>query len=173
MTNTVNVARGRPSAHRRRASGPDVEQVARAVVCRAAEDVDLACRFLETLGLIPSEKKRLKNPIPLPLGLLLKVAAYARLLRWEGAGLIGDLPELPAADEVLDDLSTATPSPDRNRLDGKMLARDVLGAWFRRMSWNSPAPAADVVLRGHDPEAVLDELAQILWSFRNLSTLEN
>ena len=150
----------------------DAEQVARAVISRAAEDVDLACRFLEVVGVIPVERKRLKDPMPLPLSLLLKVASYVRLLRWERAGQINDIPGLPAAQDVLDDVLTV-PSAGESRLDAETLAGDVFGAWFRRMSWHGPAPAADVVLRGNDPQAVLDELAQLLWNFRELINKEN
>ncbi|MGB7159155.1 MAG: hypothetical protein WBD40_13890 [Tepidisphaeraceae bacterium] len=122
--------------------------------------------------MIPAERKRLKDPVPLPLDLLLKVASYVRLLRWERAAQINDMPGLPAAQTVLDDFATV-PSGGEYRLDAKVLAGDMFGAWFRRMSWDSPVPAADVVLRGNDPEAVLDELAQLLWNFRELANKEN
>ena len=171
MANKTKLARvRRPS--RRVMGTPDGEQVVRAVICRAAEDVALACRFLEAAGVIPPESKRMKNPVPVPLALLLKIAAYVRLLRWERAAQLDELPELPAPQTVLDDLASV-PSGGGQRLEAAALAARVFGAWFRRMSWASPVPAADVVLRGNDPEAVLDELAQLLWTCRELGDKEN
>src|SRR4051794_20023554 len=83
-----------------------VELYVSALGQRAAEDVDLAFRFLKLAGVIPAEHIRLQRPCPaVSLDLMLKAAALMRLLHWQQlpGGTVNSA-GLPETQELLDDM---------------------------------------------------------------------
>ena len=136
-----------------------------AIVRRAAEDVELAFRFLSLAGVIAPEKARAPHPCAVPLEVILKAAAIMRLVQWQSAGAPPAGYELPSPQELLDDLAKL---PDTERFEARRISRDVLGVWMSTMSWRALRPGADVIVRDVQPQSVADELAQLLWQFRHL-----
>lgn len=145
----------------------DAELITAATQRRAAEDVELACRFLEESGVLGPQRARDKRQQTVPLSLMLKAAAFMRLRQWEKAGqvsAVGDAVPDPAA--LLADLHK---SPKDQRFDAKAVARQVLGVWLARMGWASLVRECDVLVRDVEPGLVVDALAQLLWQCRHLA----
>ncbi len=136
-----------------------------AIVRRAAEDVELAFRFLSLAGILPPAGTRAQRPCAVPLEVILKAAALMRLLQWESAGAPPAGDALPSSQELRDDLAKL---PDTERFEARRISRDVLGIWMSTMSWRALRPGADVIVRDVQPQSVADELAQLLWQFRHL-----
>jgi hypothetical protein len=148
-----------------------VEAVARA----AMRDADLVGHFLVALGLRPEAGR----PARLPAGLLLDLGAAMRLLAWEAAGLDpGRIAGLPTAHEaVLSAFRDATPArpgeppagtsaPPPVGPPGSLAAR-ALEAFARHFAWAGHLElGADVALDAADEDALLEAVADFLWTNR-------
>jgi hypothetical protein len=143
----------------------DVRLVVAAVIQRAAEDVELACSFLEHAGMLGPERQRLKDPVSVPLGLMLKAAGLMRALQWQKALPDGTGNQLADPQALLDNLPKVG---HEQHLDGDQVARESFGRWFGTMSWFRLRRGADVLIKNVQPQPVADELANLLWQFRHL-----
>jgi hypothetical protein len=145
---------------------PDLVQ---AIAQDAVADAHRVALFLDALGLRPTGAG---TPLKLPAFFLVGLAAALRLLSWEQSGLhvhrdVG----LPSADEALRELAGAVVAPGSAALKeqvARQLLQRVLGVFIERLAWNGRALLeADLELGEADEDALVDALADLLWSHRH------
>lgn len=131
---------------------------------RAAEDV---VALLAAAGVTPPPGRTQG----LPAGILLDLGGVVRLRRWEADGFTAHLAAgLPTARQALlgvaDALQSAAADPAALDRTGA-LARAVFEVQVTRFAWTAPAEfGADVMLNVGDEDALVETLAQFLWTHR-------
>lgn len=139
----------------------------RAVIERAQSDLLMVLDLLERAGAIPPPGKGGRPPTaPLPLDLVLKLAACLWLQQWEDAKLRPHVRcALPAAAAARASLRFGGHDEPQRAWE---LSGRVLGTFLREMAWERAGSRADVVVNavGTDDEP-LDRLAAFLWRHRH------
>ena len=133
----------------------------------AACDADRVAAFLGQLGLRPPPGQVL----PLPAAFLLDLGAALRLLVWEEAGLQPhEVPDCPGGKQALHDILgslSAYATGDKRRDAPATLIPRVLAAFVDHFAWHRRAELnADLTLAEADEEAILEALADFLWTHR-------
>jgi hypothetical protein len=145
-------------------------------VRRQAEfQADLTAACLDATGLFPCAAERRGNPVKLPAGFLLELAAALQLGFWELYGIRDRLTtELPSYNEAISDLAgRATSGPAQFNSIGRLFKR-VLETWMRECGWDARAILqADVVVGAVDDESLVDAVAQLIWVHRHDQTVDN
>ncbi len=134
----------------------------------AVRDADEVIAFLKGVGLAPSPG----GTAALPPGVLLDLGAVVRLRRWEAAGVsIHRDAGLPSAhgslELVIRTLVTAAANPPAIKVAGA-LARSVFDLTVTRFAWAAqPDLGADIALDITDEDALVEAVAQYLWTHRH------
>ncbi len=150
---------------------PDFESVLAANARKLADQVQKQIATL--LGHLPTKGPRDKKPPAFMRGLLLEIAAVARLQAWEDAGfleLIGY--SLPTSEEALHDLRQRFANNPELAFtsNGALLCR-VLMVWRVRFALCSGDDiGADCLLCPPDNSELVEALAQFLFRHRGLTT---
>jgi hypothetical protein len=142
----------------------DVQDWAGVYVREARVDAAAVAYLVDVMGRACLEAR----PVTLTQDNLLKLAAVARLHRWERAGLATVLGAgLPTARDVIEDLLADPRRP--SRFSGRELTTKVLYAHLTRAAWH-PWDGADVAIdQAGSADRLLDALAKLLWNHRHLS----
>jgi hypothetical protein len=142
----------------------------RAVVQDAERDADLVVAFFDVTGLAPSGRRRQDAPLALPGDCLLGLGAALRLSLWEQQGIRVHLDHglPPARQALIDVLHTATGQAEAEAAErARSLASRVVALSVERLAWNGRVELdVDVVLGEADQEALLEALADFLWTHR-------
>ena len=138
-----------------------------AVAREAALDADRVIQFLEHPDIASSLNEARTS---LPRWLLLGLGAALRLLAWEVNGsrarLAVDLP--PAKQAIRNLFLAAGKSPLRLESLARELALLVLRVWVENFAWlGRPTWDADLVLGESEEDALVEILADFLWTNRN------
>lgn len=145
-----------------RAFPPDMVN---AVTAAAARDADAVGLFLQQLGLTGTAQQ----PLTLPAGFLLHLAAALRLSRWETQGFcFHHAAGLPPPDQAICDAFDALVDANANPTEFCIAVMRLL---LERFAWNGLRDLnADIALDELSDEAALDVLAQFLWTHRHVAT---
>jgi hypothetical protein len=133
-----------------------------AVAIEAARQAELACAFLNFLG-IPASKN-------LPAAFLLHLGAAMRLISWESHGFFfhGD-GSVPEGKEAIRDAFRSLAAP---KADPTGLCVNVLRLSIERFAWTGQRDLhADMALDDITDDAALDALAEFLWASRHIGSV--
>jgi hypothetical protein len=111
----------------------------------------------------------------IPPAVLLEFAALMQLRIWEQAGIAPESLDLPSSHEALRELGgrIQRDKSQFQRLDAASLEARVATVWFQRFAWNAPILLdADVVGGDLKVDDAVEAMAQLLWRYRNHSTLQ-
>lgn len=132
-----------------------------AVAAYAVCDAHCVGLFLSRLGIRGTPEK----PLSVPAGFLLHLGAAFRLLTWEAQGFYGHREAgLPEAEQAIRDafLSLVEPAADPS---GLLVA--VMRLSVERFAWSGlPELGADIILDEAQEDALLEALADYLWTHR-------
>jgi hypothetical protein len=148
---------------------PDLTRAVAQDAVAAAEHV---ARFLDVLGLRPTEEGGVRVPVRLPAFFLLGLGAALRLRAWEQAGLHAHRDAgLPSARAALGEVFQALTAPGplaAKEEAARQLAGRVLDVFLRRLAWGGRALLdADLELGEADEDALVEALATFLWAHRH------
>ena len=136
-----------------------------AITAAAQRDADAVGFFLRQLGLAGSPQQ----PLKLPAGFLLYLAAALRLFFWETQGFaFHRAAGLPPARQALADAFAALADVNANPTELCVAVRRLSVerlAWNGLRHWN-----ADIALDDLRDDQALDVLAEFLWANRHLAT---
>jgi hypothetical protein len=132
----------------------------------AAEEAEWVIAFLTSAGLAPAPGETRG----FPAGILLDLGGMVRVRAWEAAGIDAHRANLMSADEalghIIDVLVQAAANPAALACAGR-LGRAVFDLRMSRFAWAGPTEfQADVELDAPDEEALINALADFLWSSR-------
>lgn len=137
----------------------------RAVLGRAQSDVGMVTDLLESTGVLPPLAERLKNPVPLPLDLMLRLAVRRRLQYWESSGVHSRLGNrVPSSAAVWADLRKAP--ADASYPTRKLVQRN-LSAFLQELAWDQANSTSDVAFGSAERRELLDRLIAFLWQHRH------
>ena len=148
----------------------DAVDILAAVVRDAHHQAEMVVMFLESAGFLPPPAEREGRTWYLPPGLLLKLGALTKLYLLEKAGLKDQFSkELPSWQDVYHDVIAETAGKEV-RFSGERLSTDLLKVFSQRLCWTpiENSAAAVAISQTIDPEAFLDQLAELLWESRHL-----
>jgi hypothetical protein len=144
----------------------DVEQDAREIleffVSLAHEDADRVAAFLQSAGFEPGTE--------IPVSVLIKLAVWCRLCRWETSGLTAQLAhQLPKSEEVFNDVLEELSGGERRWIANDLSLR-VQRFQMDHLTWPQTSGARSFVLEDQsDPSEFLDSIAEFLWHHRDLA----
>ncbi|WP_157369877.1 hypothetical protein [Zavarzinella formosa] len=143
-------------------------ELIRFVSDEAERDADEVIQLLTVAGLTPLPGETAH----FPPGMLLDLAAFVRLRRWEASGLsISREARLPSAAAVLwhviNYLTAAVGDPSALSVAGDF-AKVVFDLAVTGCAWTArPELGADILLDVIDEDLLVETFAQLLWTFRH------
>jgi hypothetical protein len=142
----------------------DVEQDAHEIleffVSLAHEDADHVAAFLRSAGFEPGTE--------FPVPVLVKLAVWCRLCRWEGSGLTAQVEhQLPQSAEVFADILGEL-SGKECRWVGNDLCLRVQRFQMERLTWPQTSGSTFLINDASAPDDFFDSMAELLWELRDL-----
>ena len=135
----------------------------------------LVLDYIQELDISPEATPSSNTTAEFPAGLLLEIAAIARLWNWEQVGIKEAIdPTLPHSEQALSDLNDRykKQSFDAIELVSPLLEK-VLWAWWNFCARGSrQALGIDVALQQPDQEELVEFVSQLLWRLRNVPEYE-
>jgi hypothetical protein len=143
---------------------PDSEEDAREIleffVALAHEDADRVGAFLKSAGFEPGTE--------FPATVLVKLAVWCRLCRWEASGLTAQAErQLPSSDEVFVDILEET-SGRESRWVANDLSLRVMRFQMERLTWPQTSGSTFLINDASAPDDFFDSMAELLWELRDL-----
>lgn len=142
----------------------DVEQDAREIleffVSLAHEDADRVAAFLQTAGFEPGTE--------FPVSVLVKLAVWCRLCRWEVSGLIAQVEhQLPKSEEVFADILEELSGRECRWVANDLCLR-IQRFQMERLTWPQTSGSTFIINDASAPDDFFDSMAELLWELRDL-----